>query len=212
MDQWDAQKMINIRTGLCIITVLSFAVQEAASAAPPMGPGAFSSPADFRGIKKIPHINIVEEQDHSEINYPGIAVGKDVFNVVESRWEDGSRFEVYDHKKAIFRLPEASPYWAYSSGSELRIYFVDDSLGPDGDYYRDLEYLYTSVVISNNSVVAEDCHYKFQPGDGKAVRAQLDRRVDNRKLNPMPPLISRVLSKGVARPSDDCKPARPAPA
>jgi hypothetical protein len=179
-------------------------------AQPAKAPEAFHSPSKLDELEKLPGIRLVDKVDHKEIVYPNISASGKIYKVTERRWEDGSDFEVSTRGKQIFRLREASPYWGYASGKNLKFYFVDDDpTEPGARKYGDLTYKYIYLDVSGDASKAVSCKFNLRGSKRADLAELLARTIDENSENPVPQLISKILSEGVReRRQDHCLPFR----
>lgn len=206
MDERHAGEMTMARRLTKFALVALATVYGSVCSAQPQQRERFYSPVDMKEIAKIPGVRVLQKSDHQEIDYPTIRAGRDRYDIVENRWEDGSDFRIKRDGKEILKLPDEFSYWGYSRNAELMIYFVDSPRGVPANYYKELKYEYKKISISGQQVGTEMCVYKFQEGDGDKIRSTLRQPLSKKRLDPLPKLISEALSKSEGRKLDDCHP------
>src|ERR1700744_4905209 len=128
MDQWPIGWAMTGRFILPVVAIAFFGIVSSVRADQVGAPRSYHSPEDIGLIKKSPSIRVARRPDHVEIEYPPLSLNGKIYKVVENRWEDGSEYSVSNSTNVVFKLRDASPYWGYGLGGDLKIYFVDGDL------------------------------------------------------------------------------------
>jgi hypothetical protein len=151
------------------------------------------------------NITIHRLGDHDEVSHriPG---GYFIDRVVDSWWEDGNDFRLFNGSTHVTTMTEAASYWGYAAGDELRIFFVDEPLygtapgkeGLVGAGIRQPTYDYRLLTIAGgqSEIRSFECifrDFQFLRPDARA------RALEAEGLDSHPYLVSKYLAGAEAQ-------------